>query len=178
MTPGEFKNGGENLVINYSFAETLFGKIIVASTSKGICHMFFEEGEKKAYSNLKLYFPNAQFHQILDVSQQNALGIFQMNWKQLDKIKLHLKATDFQLKVWEALLKVPHGKLASYSTIAKNIEQPKASRAVGTAIASNPVAFIIPCHRVIQVTGKIGGYRWGETRKSAIIAWEASKENE
>ncbi len=175
MTPGEFKNGGENLVINYSFATSPFGKIIVASTRKGICHLFFVEDEKQAFSDLKFRFPNAQYQQILDVLQQNALRIFQMNWEQLDQIKLHLKGTDFQLKVWTALLKVPQAKLASYSSVAKRIEQPKASRAVGTAIACNPIAIIIPCHRVIRMTGEIGDYMWGDTRKSAIIAWEVSK---
>ena len=177
MTPGEFKNGGENLTINYCFAESPFGKIIVASTSKGICHMFFEENKQKAFNDLKLRFPNAEYQETVDKSQKNALLIFQGNWENLDQIKLHLKGTDFQLKVWETLLKVPQGKLATYGTIAKIIKKPKASRAVGTAIGNNPVAFLIPCHRVIQANGSLGGYMWGKTRKSAIIGWEASKEN-
>jgi len=177
MTPGEFKNGGENLTINYCFAESPFGKIIVASTSKGICHMFFEEDKQKAFYDLKFRFPNAKFQENVDKSQQSALHIFRDNWEHLDQIKLHLKGTDFQLKVWETLLKVPHGKLATYGAIAKAIKKPKASRAVGTAIGNNPIAFLIPCHRVIQVNGSIGGYMWGKTRKSAIIGWEASKEN-
>ncbi len=177
MTPGEFKNGGENLTINYCFAESPFGKIIVASTSKGICHMFFEGNKQKAFNDLKLRFPNAEYQETVDKSQKNALLIFQDNWENLDQIKLHLKGTDFQLKVWETLLKVPQGKLATYGTIAKTIKKPKASRAVGTAIGNNPVAFLIPCHRVIQANGSLGGYMWGKTRKSAIIGWEASKEN-
>lgn len=175
MTPGEFKNGGENLVINYCYAESPFGKLIVASTSKGICHMSFEEDDQKALSDLKSRFPKAQYYQIVDDLQQNALRIFQKDWNQLDQIKLHLSGTDFQLKVWETLLKIPLGRLASYGIIAENIARPKASRAVGTAIGSNPIAFLIPCHRVIQATGNIGGYMWGATRKSAIIGWEASK---
>ena len=175
MTPGEFKNGGENLVINYCFAESPFGKLIVASTAKGICHMFFEEDEHQAFSDLKSRFPNAEYHQVTDTLQQNALFIFQKDWKNLDQIKLHLKGTDFQLKVWETLLKIPLGTVSTYGAMAESIDRPKAARAVGTAIGSNPVAFLIPCHRVIQANGNIGGYMWGETRKSAIIGWEAAK---
>ncbi|MBL1278315.1 MAG: methylated-DNA--[protein]-cysteine S-methyltransferase [Ectothiorhodospiraceae bacterium] len=175
MTPGEFKNGGKNLVINYCFAESPFGKLIVASTAKGICHMFFEEDEPQALSDLEFRFPNAQYHQVVDTFQQNALFIFQKDWKKLDQIKLHLKGTDFQLKVWETLLKIPLGTISTYGAMAKSIDRPKAARAVGTAIGRNPVAFLIPCHRVIQASGNLGGYMWGETRKSAIMGWEAAK---
>ena len=100
------------------------------------------------------------------------------NWKKPEEIKLHLKGTDFQLKVWETLLKIPFGNLSTYGTIAKQIEKPSASRAVGTAIGDNPVAFLIPCHRVIQSTGTLGGYMWGIDRKQAIIGWEAAKKYE
>ena len=175
MTPGEFKNGGEKLCINYCFAESPFGKLIVASTSKGVCHLFFEEDEEQALLQLKQRFPNAQYHQVVDKFQQDALFIFQNDWQQLDRIKLHLKGSEFQLKVWEALLTIPIGGLTTYGHLAEQINRPKASRAVGTAIGSNPVAFLIPCHRVIQGTGKLGGYMWGTTRKSAIIGWEAAK---
>ncbi len=175
MTPGEFKRGGENLTINYCFAESPFGNMIVASTEKGVCHMFFEEDESRALSDLMQRFPNAQYNQVVDKFQQDALFVFQHDWKQLDQIKLHLKATEFQLKVWEALLTVPEGRLTTYSNVAEQIGHSKASRAVGTAIGSNPVAFLIPCHRVIQTSGNLGGYMWGNTRKSAIIAWEAAK---
>lgn len=174
MTPGEFKNGGERLIINYDFYDSPFGKIIVASTTKGICHMSFEEDENLALADLIKRFPYAQYHQVTDKFQQGALFIFQHDWQQLDQIKLHLKGTDFQLKVWEALLTIPMGDVTTYGNIAKKINKPKAPRAVGTAIGSNPVALLIPCHRVIQGSGKVGGYMWGSTRKSAIIGWEAS----
>lgn len=176
MTPAEYKNGGKNLVINYSFSITNFGNIIVASTLKGICYMAFYEDENLAYSNLKALYPNANFIQKNDEFQHNALLFFQNDFSKVDQIKLHLKCTDFQLKVWEALLKIPKGQLVTYGTIANKIEHPKASRAVGTAIGSNPVAFLIPCHRVIQSTGEFGGYRWGNTRKTAIIGWEMANE--
>lgn len=177
MTPGEYKNGGEQLSINYSFAETPFGNVIIASTSKGICRMTFYQGEDEALSSLIQQFPRAQLSQKVDILQQNALFIFQRDWSQLQQIKLHLKGSDFQLKVWQALLKIPMGELQTYGHLATRIGKPGASRALGTAIGSNPVAFLIPCHRVIQSTGAIGGYRWGSTRKTAIIGWEAAGVN-
>ena len=175
MTPAEYKNGGKNLLINYSFAESPFGNLIVASTSKGVCHMAFTENDVTALHELQLKFPNATLQQKLDLKQQNALFIFQNDWSKLPEIKLHLKGTDFQLKVWETLLKIPLGQLSTYGTIAGQIGNPNASRAVGTAIGNNPVAYLIPCHRVIQQNGNIGGYMWGNTRKTAIIGWENAK---
>lgn len=175
MTPAEYKNGGKNLSINYSFAQSPFGSLIVASTPKGVCYMAFEEDEDKALNDLKSKFPNAAFRRTLDLIQQNALFIFQNDWNKLPEIKLHLKGTDFQLKVWETLLKIPMGRLSTYGSIAGSMGNPNASRAVGTAIGSNPVAFLIPCHRVIRSTGMFGGYMWGATRKTAIIGWEGVK---
>lgn len=175
MTPAEYKNGGTNLSINYSFAESPFGNMIVASTTKGVCYMAFNDNEAQALNDLKAKFPNSIFERNLDLIQQNALFIFQNDWSKLPEIKLHLKGTDFQLKVWETLLKIPMGNLSTYGSIAKQIGSVNASRAVGTAIGSNPVAFLIPCHRVIQSSGNVGGYMWGETRKTAIIGWESAK---
>jgi AraC family transcriptional regulator of adaptative response/methylated-DNA-[protein]-cysteine methyltransferase len=105
------------------------------------------------------------------------LKMFRDDWSDLDKIKLHLKGTPFQIKVWNALLQIPVGSLKSYLEIANEIGDPKASRAVGTAIGNNPIAYIIPCHRVITSSGNLGGYHWGIDRKSAIIGWEAAKES-
>jgi AraC family transcriptional regulator of adaptative response/methylated-DNA-[protein]-cysteine methyltransferase len=177
MTPAEYKNGGKNLAINYSFAESPFGNIIVASTNKGVCYMAFAEDEVIGFNHLQHKFPNAIFARKLDLVQQNALFIFQNDWSKLSEIKLHLKGTDFQLKVWETLLKIPMGQLSTYGSIAQQIDKPNASRAVGTAIGSNPVAFLIPCHRVIQSSGTFGGYMWGNTRKTAIIGWEGVQTN-
>ncbi|MCB0521386.1 MAG: methylated-DNA--[protein]-cysteine S-methyltransferase [Lewinellaceae bacterium] len=175
MTPGEYKNGGENLSINFSFAESPFGHLLVASTLKGICHMAFTDDETAAMEALKSQFPNARFRQMVDLQQQNALHIFAQDWSRLNQVKLHLKGTDFQLKVWETLLKIPMGGLSTYGQIAEQIQQPRASRAVGTAIGSNPVAYLIPCHRVIRSEGTFGGYHWGSDRKTAILGWEFSK---
>lgn len=175
MTPGEYKNGGQDLDINYSFADTPFGTIIVASTAKGVCHMAFaDEGEEKALANLQSLFPNAGYKQNLDTKQQNALSVFNQDWSKLQEIKLHLRGTEFQLKVWETLLKIPAGGLTTYADLASKSGYEGACRAVGTAIGKNPVAFLIPCHRVIKATGEIGNYHWGEVRKNAIIGWEAA----
>lgn len=175
MTPGEYKNGGEHLSINYSFAESPFGSLLVASTAKGICHIAFISDETRALADLQQMFPNASYRQVVDLIQQNALQIFTNDWSRLEQVKLHLKGSDFQMKVWETLLKIPAGKLSTYGDIAKQINRPKASRAVGTAIGDNPVAFLIPCHRVIRSGGALGGYHWGLTRKTAIIGWEAAQ---
>ncbi|MGO4290140.1 bifunctional transcriptional activator/DNA repair enzyme AdaA [Chitinophaga sp. RAB17] len=177
MTPGEYRNGGKALQINYSFAESPFGNIIVASTPKGICHMAFADDRDAALLSLKEQFPHAQFTQVVDLIQQNTLYIFTQDWSRLSEIKLHLRGTDFQLKVWEALLKIPMGNLTTYSRLAEEISHPKASRAVGSAVAQNPVAFLIPCHRVIKATGDYGEYHWGSTRKNAIIGWEAARKS-
>lgn len=175
MTPAEYKNGGQNLTIEYAFYNSPFGSMVVASTSKGICFMAFHENVVDAIKNLTETFPNATIIQQANELHQKALHIFQKDWNDLEQIKLHLKGTDFQLKVWETLLKIPMGQLTTYGSIAQQIQQPTASRAVGTAIGSNPIAFLIPCHRVIQASGKIGGYMWGNTRKTAIIGWESAQ---
>jgi len=175
MTPGEYKNGGAQLQINYSFAESPFGSLIVAATPKGICYMAFADDPDLAFQELQQLFPNAKYRQVLDMMQQNALYIFGKDWSRLQELKLHLKGTDFQIKVWETLLKVPVGELSTYSAIASAIDNPKASRAVGSAVGDNPVAFLIPCHRVIKSTGELGQYHWGSPRKTAMIGWEAAQ---
>lgn len=175
MTPAEFKNGGKELGIQYEFYESRFGPLIVAATAKGVCYMSFIENETRGLQGLKTHFPNAAFQQKAGPLHRQALAVFHADWDELHEVKLHLKGTAFQLKVWEALLKVPMGKLVTYGDIAGIIGKEKAARAVGMAVGSNPVAFLIPCHRVIQATGKIGGYMWGTTRKTAIIGWESAR---
>lgn len=175
MTPGEYKNGGLALNINYSFADTPFGKIIAASTDKGVCHMaFVDEGERRAFDHLRSIFPNAKYVLSPDTKQQHALSVFDRDWNRLEEIKLHLKGTEFQLKVWETLLKIPAGGLATHADLATKSGYNGACRAVGTAVGKNPVAFLIPCHRVIKATGEPGNYHWGKMRKNAIIGWEAA----
>ncbi|HEY6899818.1 MAG TPA: methylated-DNA--[protein]-cysteine S-methyltransferase [Puia sp.] len=176
MTPGEYKNGGGELKINYQFAESPFGLLLVASTHKGICYMaFVDEGKDAAMKELKGLFPKARFEAHTDELQEKALSIFHRDWEKPGEIKLHLKGTEFQIKVWETLLKVPMGELTTYGGLAGKLQNPQASRAVGSAVGSNPVAFLIPCHRVIKSDGQIGQYHWGSTRKNAMIGWEATQ---
>lgn len=176
MTPGAFKQQGAGLDINYDFADSPFGMVMIASTRNGICHMAFEADRDAGFATLYRTFPEARFHPHRDQLQTSALSVFDRNQASPDgKIKLHLQGTPFQIKVWEALLKIPMGGLASYGDIARMIGQPAASRAVGTAIGHNPVAFLIPCHRVIRQNGAIGGYMWGAERKQAMIAWEGAQ---
>ncbi len=175
MTPGEYKNGGESLQINYSHAETPFGDVLIASTQKGICHIAFTQGQSTTVNELKSIFPNAVIEQKTDLLQQTALQVFNGSPQNSSQLKLHLKGTPFQLKVWQALLNIPSGQLSTYSAVAQKIHAPKAQRAVGSAIGCNPVAYLIPCHRVIRSTGIFGEYRWGSARKSALIGWEAAR---
>jgi AraC family transcriptional regulator of adaptative response/methylated-DNA-[protein]-cysteine methyltransferase len=171
MTPGEYKNGGCNLNLLFSFGESPFGSIGIASTRRGICYLAFVESETKALEDLNQYFPNARIEKGVSEWHKRAFRVF--SGDDTGSLPLHLKGTPFQLKVWEALLKIPVGRLSTYGSLANEIHAPKAARAVGTAIGKNPVAFLIPCHRVIQSGGMLGGYRWGTTRKTAIIGWEA-----
>lgn len=172
MTPGDFKNGGENLAIAYNFYPTIFGNVIVASTGKGICYLAFHDGEETALQLLKNNFSNADYSRGTDGNHRNALLFFSKQWKDVSSLKLHLKGTPFQLKVWEALLRIPVGEVRTYAAVAGSVDRIKASRAVGSAVGDNPVAFLIPCHRVIRSTGEFGDYHWGSTRKTAIIGWE------
>ena len=175
MTPGEYKNGGESLTINYSFTDSPFGTTLVASTPKGVCYIAFVENEADALNVLKGKFPHAVYANTTDRIQQDAILVFTKDRPALNEIKLHIKGTTFQMKVWEALLRIPMGNLATYGDIARSIENPKANRAVGTAVGQNPIAFLIPCHRVIQSTGAFGGYMWGPSRKKAMIGWESAQ---
>lgn len=140
MTPGEYRQGAGSLAIHYSYAETAFGEILIASTPKGICYIAFVGDREQELEKLRSLYPRAAFIQNTDLLQQNALKVFREDWRDIEKIRLHLKATPFQLKVWEALLKVPMGSVTTYAGLAERIDIPGASRAVGSALGSNPVA--------------------------------------
>ncbi len=165
----------KNQIIHYSFSDSLFGNVIIASTSKGVCYIAFTEDKAKALYDIKQKFPNNVFYKKEDGFQENALSFLQKNKKQSSSITLHLKGTDFQIQAWKALLEIPIGQLLTYGELSKKIGNPNASRAVGTAIGSNPIAYLIPCHRVIKFSGSFGGYRWGNTRKTIIIGWEMAQ---
>jgi len=172
MTPAQFKNQGQGISINYQWYETLFGTCFIASTPKGICSMAFSADQEASIRALKMEFPLANFKEQEDSFHQAAIALFDPAIQQLAQVKLHLKGTPFQLKVWQALLQLPAGTCSTYKQLATAIGHPKAYRAVGTAIGQNPVAYLIPCHRVIQATGHFGGYRWEPVRKKAILGWE------
>jgi AraC family transcriptional regulator, regulatory protein of adaptative response / methylated-DNA-[protein]-cysteine methyltransferase len=175
MTPGEYKNGGAGLQIGYWFSTTPFGEIIIATTEKGICNLFFIEDKDAALLELMRMWPAASIKSIMPPESFYVSEIFANPKKVAGKLSLHLKGTAFQIRVWEALLRIPFGGITAYSHISESMQLPGAARAVGSAIAANPVAFLIPCHRVIKSTGLIGEYHWGTTRKTAIIGWESSK---
>jgi AraC family transcriptional regulator of adaptative response/methylated-DNA-[protein]-cysteine methyltransferase len=175
MTPAEYKQGGSQLKIIYSLQDSPFGTTCIASTDKGICHIAFVVDDTEAKQNLTQQYPFAQIVYKEHPTHKAVLDVFSKT-KPLDSpIHLHLKGTSFQLKVWEALLKIPTGSVRTYGEIAQEIGNPKSSRAVGTAIGNNPIAYLIPCHRVIQSTGLFGGYMWGSTRKTAILGWEQAQ---
>ena len=176
MTPGEYKNSGEGLIIYYSNNASIFGNYLIASTTKGICELlFYEEGNQNPLNELKILWTKAKLVEGSDENHEKVRAFFNNDFKDTDKIKLHLKGTEFQVKVWQALLKIPEGAMCSNNSIAQVINKPMASRAVGSAIGSNPIAFIIPCHRVIKSAGGIGEYRWGSIRKQALLGWEAAR---
>jgi AraC family transcriptional regulator, regulatory protein of adaptative response / methylated-DNA-[protein]-cysteine methyltransferase len=176
MTPGEYKNGGENLTIKYSVHDSPFGYYLVASMPKGICNILFIDDPKYSKNELSARWPNAELQYNIDLQHKPVIDFFEQNTLK-SKIKLRLHGTNYQLKVWHALLTIPEGKITSYVEIAKSIGDNSGlgSRAVGTAIGNNPIGYIIPCHRVLKATGQISGYRWGVVRKQAILGWEASK---
>jgi len=179
VTPGEYKNRGLGLDIIYGLHETPFGQAFIALTQRGVCQLSFLEDSdtKEEIKALHQKWPKAIISHS-DVPTRKVIdSIFDIKKRSDRPLSVLVCGTNFQINVWKALLSIPSASLTSYKEIAGSIGKPKASRAVGTAIASNPVAFLIPCHRVIQQSGKIGGYRWGETRKHAIHAWEMARES-
>ena len=176
LTPGEIGALGEGLVIRYGFSASPFGKIIVGTTARGICHLRFVEAGQAgaAVTDLQTEWPHASFERQDEMAQQLATDIFSP-FTQPKPLSVLLRGTNFQIKVWEALLRIPAGHTLSYGDLAAMAALPKAQRAVGTAMAHNRIALLIPCHRVIRESGDIGLYRWGEDRKRALISWEQSR---
>lgn len=175
VTPGEYKSRGERLRINYGFHPTPFGNCLIAVTDRGICRLEFQDSapEEDYIQNLMDSWPNAMINRNPGKTQGYIEQIFTLQQRnQTRPIHLFLKGTNFQLKVWQALLNIPSGCITSYGYLAKQIDQPHASRAVGTALGNNPIGYLIPCHRVLRGDGAIGGYRWGTNRKLAILGCE------
>ncbi|MDO7847686.1 methylated-DNA--[protein]-cysteine S-methyltransferase [Hymenobacter sp. M29] len=176
MTPGEYRQGGAALTISYSFGNSAFGRYLVASTGKGICKLVFADDDDAARQELRQEWPNATLTAAETASHQQAARFFARDFAAPARLHLHLKGTPFQLKIWESLLRIPESELRSYAQLAAAAGQGEAVRAAGTAIGANPVAYLIPCHRVIRGTGELGQYRWGATRKAALLGWEAAQQ--
>lgn len=174
MLPEEIKQ----LAINYEFAHTPFGEMLLASTAKGLCYLAFVTNTPEAVlDELKQIFPKALYTKQPDEYQQRALAVVLGQGKENRvPIVLHLKGTDFQFEVWQELLEVPFGGLTTYGAIAAKLNRPKACRAVGTAVGDNPVSVLIPCHRVLRSSGALGGYHWGLERKMALLEWEKNSQ--
>ena len=172
MTPGEYKNRGKNLFIKCLSYDTIFGKTVIGSTDIGICYIQFSDNEP-VHEIIK-EFPNANIAAQTDQKHHDVLQYLNGVHNE-HSLKLHVMGTSFQIKVWQALLLIPFGEIVNYGHISEMIDQPNAQRAVGTAIGRNPVAYIIPCHRVIKSTGHIGEYRWGGDRKRCIVSWESAQ---
>ena len=174
MTPGVYKSGGAGLVIRHAFAPTPLGEVLLAATAQGLCWLAFADGRGAALDDLQREYPHATHlaahHPVHDRALAVLNGVFPAA-----PLPLHLKGTPFQLKVWQALLRIPEGCLQSYGSLAASIGQPAAARAVGSAVGRNPVAVLIPCHRVIRESGVIGGYRWQRGRKLALLAREFAR---
>lgn len=175
VSPGQYKNKGENLRIVYGFYNSQFGVLIAAETNRGLCEFSFITDKSKAVKDLKLKWGNAILTEKNGRQAALATSFFNKTADAKEKILLDLRGTGFQIKVWQALLKIPCATLRSYGDIARMVGQPKAARAIGSAIGKNPIAYIIPCHRVIRETGETGQYRWGALRKTALIGWESAQ---
>lgn len=176
VTPGEFKNQGEGLTIEYGTHATPFGACLLAVTERGICGLAFakSKGSGREISALKRRWPKAQVRQNPHKTEPLIGLIFGPRYHGTP-LHLYLRGTNFQIKVWEALLSIPYGNVVAYEAIAAHIGRPRAVRAVANAIAQNPVPYLIPCHRVIHKSGDFGGYQGGAQRKKALLGWEAAR---
>lgn len=174
VSPGEYKKRGENLAISYAFHDSPFGQVLIALTARGILALSFVDGASKEVElcRLKAEWPNACFNEEKIRSGKLIKRLFNHKSTDQEKLLLSIRGTNFQVKVWNALLSIPAGAVVSYQTVANKLEQPRAVRAVANAIAANPVAYLIPCHRVLRSSGELGGYRWGTDRKRAMLGRE------
>jgi AraC family transcriptional regulator, regulatory protein of adaptative response / methylated-DNA-[protein]-cysteine methyltransferase len=178
VTPGEYKQRGSNLTIHYGFHSSPFGEILLGKTDRGICHLSFvmPSGRTDALRNLNMNWPLAELIESPELTQRLVYEIFRHSTKVASlPMHVYVRGSNFQLKVWEALLRIPYGNVVSYRDIAGYLGNSNASRAVGNALAHNPVAVLIPCHRVIHSLGEFGNYHYGEARKVAMLGWEMSK---
>jgi AraC family transcriptional regulator of adaptative response/methylated-DNA-[protein]-cysteine methyltransferase len=176
VSPGEYKSRGSGLTIRYGLHPTPLGKCLIGITERGICHLgFVQTGEGDAIDNLAADWREARMIEDQKATAPLVEPIFDLGQRGRSELRLHLRGTNFQLKVWEALLGIPIGSVTTYETIAERIGKPGALRAVGSAVGHNPVAVLIPCHRVIRKVGDFGNYRYGAPRKKALLAREFAR---
>lgn len=178
MSPGEFKARGAGLTIRYGFHLSPFGLALVMVTERGLAGLAFTDpgGEREAFEDMAGRWPNADYVEDMAATGPYAGRIFDPErWRAEEPLRVVLIGTDFQVSVWQALLRIPMGKAVAYSSIAEGIGRPKASRAVGAAVGANPISFVVPCHRAVGKSGALTGYHWGLTRKRAILGWEAGQ---
>ena len=180
VTPGEYKSRGEGVTIHYGIHLTPFGKCLIGLTERGICHLgFVQTSEGDAIDNLMADWKEARMVEDYRSTASLVGPIFDLRYNtRIKPLTLHLRGTNFQLKVWEALLTIPAGTVTTYEGIASRIGKPAATRAVGTAVGHNPIAVLIPCHRVIRKVGEFGNYRYGKLRKKALLAYESALSGE
>ncbi|MEZ5774789.1 MAG: methylated-DNA--[protein]-cysteine S-methyltransferase [Hyphomicrobiaceae bacterium] len=176
MSPGEYKRRGEGLTISWGFHDSPFGRALVMATARGICGIAFADGpgdEPAALADMQARWPAARYVEAPAVTASEAARLFRpLDWQEEDPIRVVMIGSDFEVRVWEELLRIPMGATASYGAVAEAIGRPQAARAVGAAVGRNPLSFVVPCHRVVGSTGRLTGYHWGITRKQAIIGWE------
>lgn len=178
VTPGEFKSRGRGVAINYGIHPTRFGTCLLGVTARGICWLSFLNGDdqRSAVRELKSHWSGASISEQTNETGPLATRIFsELDGQRKRPLGLLLLGTNFQIKVWQALLRIPVGTIATYGSIGKMIGAPRAARAIGGAVGQNAIAYLIPCHRVIRQSGVLGGYRWGENRKRAMLNWEAAR---
>jgi AraC family transcriptional regulator of adaptative response/methylated-DNA-[protein]-cysteine methyltransferase len=176
MSPGEWKTGGEGLTVYYGFHPAMFGTALVMATERGLCGLAFADPgeEKAAITDMRSRWPRATYVEDSARTAPLCARIFDKKlWREDRPLRVVLIGTDFEVRVWETLLRIPMGRATTYSDIANNIGKPKAPRAVGAAVGKNPISFVVPCHRVIGKSGELTGYHWGLTRKRAMLGWEA-----
>jgi AraC family transcriptional regulator of adaptative response/methylated-DNA-[protein]-cysteine methyltransferase len=178
MSPGEWKSGGEGLTISYGFHPSAFGTALVMATERGLCGLAFADPgkERATLADMRRRWPKAKFVEDSARTAPLTARIFDKKlWRPDQPLRVVLIGTDFEVRVWETLLRIPMGRATTYSDIAGNIGAPKAARAVGAAVGKNPVSFVVPCHRVLGKSGDLTGYHWGISRKRAMLGWEAGK---
>ena len=181
MSPGEYKKRGEGLEITYGFHPSPFGDALLMATPRGLCGLAFvneDAGETAdhALADMQRRWPKARYRLAPECTITLAGEIFgQSTIASRTPVRLVLIGSDFELRVWQSLLRIPMGRAVSYQHIARHLGQPTASRAVGSAVGRNPLSFVVPCHRVLRADGTLGGYHWGLTRKRALIGWETGR---